>query len=66
MEKLNVQKESVIEVLRLIDKKMAEVLAYSILHPKCTIIANFSVTFYSHDDEAKGDVYYEQMGKLKD
>jgi len=65
MEKLNLQKESVIEVLRLIDKKMAEVFASSLLSPDKTTIVNFSIDFYAHGTKVNGNVYFEQIGKVK-
>jgi hypothetical protein len=64
MEKLNLQKEPVIEILRLIDKKMAEVMTSARMFSDNTVIVNFSVNFYISEDEIKGDVYFGPMGRL--
>ena len=65
MEKLNVQKESVIEILRLIEKKLTEIQVSSIVYSKGTRIVNFSINFYINQDRIKGDVYFGPMGHLK-
>ena len=66
MEKLNVQKESMIEILRLIEEKMTEIQVSSIDHPEGTRIINFCIYFQVNDEGIKGDVYFGPMGSLKE
>ena len=65
MEKLNTQKEPLIEILRLIQEKTTEIQVKAIVYPKGTRIINFSVNFYVNEDGIKGDVYFEPMGYLE-
>jgi len=62
MEKLNEQKESMIEIFRLIEKKRIEILS---LDCGDNIIVDFRICFHIDQDFGKGDVYFEQIGRLK-
>jgi hypothetical protein len=62
MEKLNTQKEPMIEIFRLVEKRMMEKFSKRTLG---VTVVNFSVYFYIQDDEVKGNVYFETIGHLK-
>lgn len=65
MQKLNSQKEPVIEILRLVEKKMTENHVQAILCPgEGTRLYCFSLFFYANENEAKGDAFVEQIGHL--
>jgi hypothetical protein len=64
MPKLNHKKEPMIEVLRIIEKKILEIMTSPL--PSGTTIVNFSVYFYIEDSlRTMGDVYFEKIGQLK-
>jgi hypothetical protein len=74
MEKLNTKKEPLIEILRLIEKRVncekETKFVRRYLGERLTVwsgltIINFSIYFYIQDGEAKGDVYFETIGHLK-
>lgn len=65
LEKLNTQKESIIEILRLIEEKTIRSQMEVIISQKGTRLVCFSVFFTINEDEVKGDVFFEQIGQLK-
>ncbi|MBA7496244.1 hypothetical protein ES702_06843 [subsurface metagenome] len=62
--KLNQEKASQIECLRLIIQKMIEVESEFLGTSLKTIMASFNIDFTIEEGSIKGNVYYMTLGKL--